>query len=42
MGWVDNYNNYIISEWNKKSESLSSNDEKVLDEFHSLDDEAPF
>ena len=42
MGWVDNYNNYIISEWNKKSESLSSSDEKVLDEFHSLDDEAPF
>jgi hypothetical protein len=42
MGWVDNYNNYIVSEWNKKSESLSSSDEKVLDEFHSLDDEAPF
>ena len=42
MSWVDNYNNYIVSEWSKKSESLSSSDEKVLDEFHSLDDEAPF
>ena len=42
MGWVDNYNDYIISEWNKKSDALSPADEKVLDEFHSLDDEAPF
>ena len=42
MGWVDNYNDYIISEWNKKSDALSPADEKVLEEFHSLDDEAPF
>ena len=42
MGWVDNYNDYIISEWNKKSDAHSPADEKVLDEFHSLDDEAPF
>ena len=36
---LDNYNDYIISEWNKKSDTLSSEDEKVLEQFHELDDE---
>jgi len=42
MDWVDNYNEYIVGQWSKKTESLSVSDEKVLDQFHEVDEEVPF